>query len=61
MNEYSPYMYVDHNGFGVPFSPNSSTDKIKPKDDSLVPLKFISLTAACKTVITALKDELGKA
>ncbi|VVC44066.1 Rap GTPase activating protein domain,Tuberin,Armadillo-like helical,Armadillo-type [Cinara cedri] len=57
-NEYSPYMYVDHNGFGVPSSPNSSTDEIKLNDDSLVQLKYISLAAACKAVITALKEEL---
>lgn len=54
-------MYVDHNNLGLPSSPNSSTDEIKPKDDSLVQLKYMSLTAACKAVITALKEELGKA
>lgn len=60
-NDYSPYVYVDRSGLGGPPSPNSSTEDTKLKEDSLVQLNYISLAAACKTVITALKEELGKA
>lgn len=60
-NDYSPYVYVDRSGLGAPPSPNSSTEDTKLKEDSLVQLNYISLVAACKTVITALKEELGKA
>lgn len=59
--EYSPFMLVDRN-FGVPTSPNSSIEDTKLKDDeSLVKLNYVSLAATCRTVITALKEELGKA
>lgn len=61
LNDYSPYIYVDRSGLAVPPSPNSSTEDTKLKEDSLVQLNYISLAAACKTVITALKEELGKA
>jgi len=54
-------MYVDRRIGGVPPSPNSSTEETKPKDDALVQLNYISLAAACKTLITALREELGKA
>lgn len=59
-NEYSPYMYVDHRGLGVPPSPNSSTEDTKSKEDALVQLNYMCLVDACKAVITALKEELGK-
>jgi len=60
VNEYSPYMYVDHRGLGVPPSPNSSTEDTKSKDNILVQFNYMCLAAACKAVITALKEELGK-
>lgn len=61
LNEYSPYMYVDHRIGGVPPSPNSSTEDTKLKEDVLVQINYISLAAVCKTLITALREELGKA
>jgi len=61
LNEYSPYMYVDRRISGVPPSPNSSTEDTKSKEDALVQLNYISLADACKTLITALREELGKA
>jgi len=60
VNEYSPYMYVDHRGLGLPHSPNSSTEDTKSREDILVQLNYICLAAACKAVITALREELGK-
>jgi len=60
INEYSPYMYVDHRGLGVPPSPNSSTEDTKSKEIILVQFNYMCLAAACKAVITALKEELGK-
>lgn len=59
INEYSPYIYVDRS-FGVPPSPNSSTEDIKLKEDVLVQINYISLAPACKILITALQEELGK-
>jgi len=59
-NGYSPYMYVDRN-IGVSPSPNSSIENIKLKEEVLVQLNYMSLAASCKAVITALKEELGKA
>jgi hypothetical protein len=59
-NEYSPYMYVDHRGLGVPLSPNSSREDTKSKENILVQFNYMCLAAACKAVITALKEELGK-
>lgn len=61
LNDYSPYIYVDRSGFGIPHSPNSSTEDSKLKEDVLVQLNYMSLVAACKIVITALREELGKA
>lgn len=59
INEYSPYIYVDR-CFGVPPSPNLSTEDIKLKEDVLVQIHYISLAPACKILITALQEELGK-
>lgn len=61
LNDYSPYVYVDRSGFAIPSSPNSSTEDTKSKEDVLVQLNYMSLAAACKIVITALREELGKA
>lgn len=59
--EYSPYTYVEHNSSGIPPSPNLVSEDIKLKEDVLVQSNYISLAAACKAVIKALKEELGKA
>ncbi|XP_050540898.1 tuberin-like isoform X2 [Daktulosphaira vitifoliae] len=56
-NIYSPFIYVDRYGHGTPFSPNFSTEEIK-SNNIFVHYKHISLAAACKIVITALKEEL---
>lgn len=61
LNKYSPFTYVDRSGFGAPLSPNSSTEDAKLKDDTMVPTNHMSLAAACKIVIIALREELGKA
>lgn len=60
INEYSPYMYVEHKGLGVPHSPNSFIEDTKSKENVLVQFKYMCLAGACKAVITALKEELGK-
>jgi len=60
VDEYSPYMYVDRKGHRVPPSPNSSTEDTKSKENSLVQFNYMCLADACKAVITALKEELGK-
>lgn len=61
LNKYSPFTYVDRSCFGVPPSPNSSSEDVKLKDDTMVPTNHMSLADACKIVITALREELGKA
>ncbi|XP_060838182.1 tuberin isoform X2 [Rhopalosiphum padi] len=59
INEYSPFMYVDHKGLGgVPPSPNSSIEDTKSKENVSVQFNYMCLAAACKAVITALKEEL---
>lgn len=63
VNEYSPYFHVErnNNSFGtVPYSPNSLIEGAKLKENVLVPLNNISLEAACKIIIVALKAEFGK-
>jgi hypothetical protein len=60
INEYSPFMYVDYKGLGVPPSPNSSIEDTKSKENVSVQFNYMCLAAACKAVITALKEELGK-
>ncbi|XP_050444478.1 tuberin [Adelges cooleyi] len=59
LNGYSSFIYVERSGFGIlSHSPNSSMEDHQSKDDSLVQFSQISLAAACKAVITALKEEL---
>lgn len=60
-NDNSPYMHVDRSGFGLSYSPNSSTEDTKSKDDVLVSINYISLAAACKIMILSLTNEFGKA
>lgn len=59
--EYSPYKYVEHDISGIPPSPNLVSEDTKLKEDDLVQSNYISLAAACKAVIKALEEELGKA